>query len=81
MLSHLTILESILFFSSKQSIVTGRVAELDDVPNAVIMAIPMFPTNLKGSFLTINPIAKIFLLVLRNWQMMTVVQILAIKAG
>ena len=77
MLSHLTTLESTLFFSSKQSIVTGRVAELDEVLNAVIMAMPMFPINLKGSFLTINPIVNnAFLLVQMNWQIMTVVQIL-----
>ena len=55
---YLVILGSILFFSSKASIVTGSVAELDAVPNAVNRAFPMFDRYLNGSDLVMRPAEK-----------------------
>ena len=43
----LEILLSTLFFSSKALMVTGRVAELEAVPNAVTIALPMLAMNLE----------------------------------
>jgi hypothetical protein len=48
------ILGSILFFSSKQVIVTGKVAEDEAVPKAVVKAFMMFPMNLNGSVRTMR---------------------------
>ena len=45
--THLDILLSTLFFSSKALMVTGRVAELEAVPNAVTIALPMLAMNLE----------------------------------
>ena len=36
-----------MFFSSNALMVTGRVAELEAVPNAVTIAFPMFAMNLE----------------------------------
>ena len=43
----LEILLSTLFFSSKALMVTGRVAELEAVPNAVTIALPILAMNLE----------------------------------
>ena len=43
---NLDILLSTLFFSSRALMVTGRVAELEAVPKAVTIALPMFAMNL-----------------------------------
>ena len=43
---HLEILLSTRFFSSKELMVTGKVAELEAVPKAVTMAFPMLEMNL-----------------------------------
>ena len=43
---NLEILLSTLFFSSRALMVTGRVAELEAVPKAVTIALPMFAMNL-----------------------------------
>ena len=48
--TNLEILGSTPFFSSRQFMVTGSVAELEAVPQAVVMAPNMFFMNLKGSF-------------------------------
>ncbi len=45
---YLLILGSTPFFSSRLSIVTGRVALLEAVPKAVTYALPMFNKNLNG---------------------------------
>lgn len=44
--TNLDILGSTLFFSSRQFMVTGRVAELEAVPQAVVSAPSMFRMNL-----------------------------------
>ena len=44
--TNLDILGSTLFFSSRQFMVTGRVAELEAVPQAVVSALSMFRINL-----------------------------------
>ena len=44
--NNLEILLSTLFFSSRALMVTGRVAELEAVPKAVTIALPMFAMNL-----------------------------------
>ena len=44
---NLDILLSTLFFSSRALMVTGRVAELEAVPKAVTIALPMFAMNLR----------------------------------
>ena len=46
-ITDLEILLSTLFFSSKALMVTGRVAELEAVPNAVTIALPMFAMKLQ----------------------------------
>ena len=48
--TNLEIFGSTPFFSSRQFMVTGSVAELEAVPQAVVMAPNMFFMNLKGSF-------------------------------
>ena len=48
------ILGSILFLFSKQSMVTGNVAEDEAVPKAVVRAFIMFPMNLNGRRLNIK---------------------------
>ena len=45
--ANLTTLDLTLFFSSKALMVTGRVAELEAVPNAVTIALPMLAMNLE----------------------------------
>ena len=45
--NNLEILLSTLFFSSRALMVTGRVAELEAVPKAVTIALPMFAMNLR----------------------------------
>ena len=57
---------SMLFFCSKASIVTGNVAELDAVPNAVNKALPMLDIKRKGSRLVINPENIIFFNILSD---------------
>ena len=47
--TNLAILGSTLFFFSRTEIVTGRVAELDAVPNAVTRGFPMLAMNLGKS--------------------------------
>ena len=47
--TNLDILGSTLFFSSRQFMVTGRVAELEAVPQAVVSAPSMFLMNLKST--------------------------------
>ena len=39
-----------MFFVSSRLMVTGRVALLDPVPNAVVMAFVMFAMNFRGTF-------------------------------
>ena len=48
--TNLAILGSTPFFSSRALIVTGRVAELDAVPNAVAKGFPMLAINLNYTF-------------------------------
>ena len=48
--TNLDILGSTLFFFSRQFMVTGRVAELEAVPQAVVIAPSMFLMNLKSTF-------------------------------
>ena len=45
--TNLEILGSTLFFSSRQFMVTGSVAELEAVPQAVVSAANMFLINLR----------------------------------
>lgn len=49
------ILASTLFLVSKLSIVTGKVAEDEAVPKAVVKALPMFRMNRNGSVRVTNP--------------------------
>ena len=49
--NNLEILLSTLFFSSRALMVTGRVAELEAVPKAVTIALPMFAMNLAEKYL------------------------------
>ncbi len=46
--TNLEIRGSTPFLFSRQSMVTGRVAEEEAVPNAVVSALAMLPTNLNG---------------------------------
>ena len=49
--NNLEILLSTLFFSSRALMVTGRVAELEAVPKAVTIALPMFAMNLGEKYM------------------------------
>ena len=49
--TNLEIFGSTPFFSSRQFMVTGRVAELEAVPQAVVRAPDMFFMNLNGRLL------------------------------
>ena len=52
--TNLQIRGSTLFLVSNKLMVTGRVAELDPVPKAVVKAFAMFAMNLKGIVLVTN---------------------------
>ena len=43
-----------MFFSSNALMVTGRVAELEAVPNAVTIAFPMFAMNLEDEYVELK---------------------------
>ena len=49
--TNLEIFRSTPFFSSRQFMVTGRVAKLEAVPQAVVRAPDMFLMNLNGRLL------------------------------